>query len=420
MNGLRRFFGGSLSRVIFVWFAVTILATTVIVSVTAAAAFAALGGESRWQSQLRRGQAYLGNRLVTVWDDPEARSSEIHALGDLGLSVTLHAPDGTVIESANLQECGHRALKVPIVRNGETLGRMELCDTDSGPRGGFAGSLALIVLALWIASAVVARRIARPLDDLATAAQRFGGGELDARAPQYDGESELAKLSSAFNGMAERIEAQIEDQKVLLAEVSHELRTPLGHMQVLLELARDNPDEPKHVDALQEEIAAIDDLVEQLLANSRLGFDIARSDHLDPVELAVAAIERVDAPVELLEADENLGVIVGDAALLGAALTNLLRNAQTHGGGVTKFVIERRGSNLAFVVEDRGPGLDPELTDRLFEPFVQGETRQYGLGLGLSLVARIVRAHGGDLIVEGSRVGFSVPRSDRPGDSTGG
>jgi len=406
--GLRRFFGASLSRVIFAWFAFSIFATVVVVGL-AAATFAAVGGESRWQGHLRRGQAYLGNQLVAVWDDPTARSAEVQALGrDLGLSVRLEDPDGALIERAGAAECEARGLEVPVVRDGTMLGRLHVCDTTERPRGGFVFSLALILLALWIASAIVARRIARPLDDLADAAERLGDGELAARAPSYEGESELAKLSGAFNVMAGRIEAQIEDQKALLAEVSHELRTPLGHMRVLLELARDKPGEPKHVDALELEVAAVDDLVEQLLANSRLGFDIARSDELDPTELAIAAVERVGVPVERLEVAQGVGTLHGDASLLGAALTNLLRNAETHGGGVTRFLVEPRDARVAFVVEDAGPGLDPELADQLFQPFVQGETHQSGLGLGLSLVARIVSAHRGELLIDGPRIGFVI------------
>ncbi|HSP79021.1 MAG TPA: ATP-binding protein, partial [Myxococcaceae bacterium] len=117
--------------------------------------------------------------------------------------------------------------------------------------------------------------------------------------------------------------------------------------------------------------------------------------------------------------------LVGDATLLGRALANLLDNARKHGQGVEALRLLERGEALAFCVDDRGPGLQPGEEARIFTPFYRrdlgGEAREAGsLGLGLSLVQRIARAHGGDTFAEnrpggGARVGFTLPRPTRGG-----
>ncbi|XHF22625.1 ATP-binding protein [Corallococcus interemptor] len=117
---------------------------------------------------------------------------------------------------------------------------------------------------------------------------------------------------------------------------------------------------------------------------------------------------------------------MADATLLGRALVNLLDNARKHGVGVEALRIQEHGKeHLAFSVEDRGPGLLPGEEKRIFQPFYRkdrgGEAREAGsLGLGLALVQRIARAHGGDTFAEnrpagGARVGFTVRKAGPPG-----
>jgi two-component system, OmpR family, sensor kinase len=116
--------------------------------------------------------------------------------------------------------------------------------------------------------------------------------------------------------------------------------------------------------------------------------------------------------------------LVGDATLLGRALANLLDNARKHGQGAEALRLFEREGQLAFCVEDRGPGLLPGEETRVFEPFYRkdrgGEAREAGsLGLGLALVRRIARAHGGDTFAEnrpggGARVGFTLRREGPP------
>jgi signal transduction histidine kinase len=257
------------------------------------------------------------------------------------------------------------------------------------------------------------------LRQLAGAAHDFGEGQLERRV-EIVGTGELQEVSTAFNEMAERITDQIEGQRRLLAEVSHELRTPLGHLRLIVEIMRDSGPSAERLDKLEREIEAMDDLVDQLLAGARLDFDLERAGRVDAVDIAVTAAERVGKP-ELLDVGEGVAdaVVFGDAALLTRALSNLVNNAETHGEGLTRLAVHTEGDVVRFVVEDAGPGVEsgPD-SDEPFAAFIRGENGknggESGLGLGLSLVRRIVQAHDGvvrfEPADEGARVAIELPR----------
>jgi two-component system, OmpR family, sensor kinase len=136
--------------------------------------------------------------------------------------------------------------------------------------------------------------------------------------------------------------------------------------------------------------------------------------------VAARALERTGLPAEALSVEVPEAKLTGDATLLGRALANLLDNARKHGQGVEALRLLEREGRLAFCVDDRGPGLLPGEETRIFAPFYRkdrgGEAREAGsLGLGLALVQRIARAHGGDTFAEnrpggGARVGFTLRR----------
>jgi signal transduction histidine kinase len=137
------------------------------------------------------------------------------------------------------------------------------------------------------------------------------------------------------------------------------------------------------------------------------------------VELAIRSLERAGLDPTLLEAEAETMKLRGDAALVLQALANMLRNAVEHGGGVTRLGVHRvpcprpdgaEGQGVAFDVEDAGPGLPTEDLERAFESFHRGgpEPRRGSLGLGLALVRRIARAHGGDATLHNLRPGARV------------
>jgi signal transduction histidine kinase len=307
------------------------------------------------------------------------------------------------------------------------LGTAHVCYSGSRPRRPWRFILPLLLSGgmLWMMSGAIARRLTRPMDELVRAASALGAGKLEARVQLGRGATgEMGVLAESFNDMAARIERQMADQRELLAAVSHELRTPLARLRVLTEILRDGGGDPKTLDNVDREVVELDALVGELLASSRLDFGQVTLRPLDARELAARAVERSGLPAEVLSVEAADTSLVADATLLGRALANLLDNARRHGQGAEALRVLERDGHLAFCVDDRGPGLQPGEETRIFQPFYRkdrgGEAREAGsLGLGLALVQRIARAHGGEAFAEnrpggGARIGFTVQRAGPP------
>jgi len=181
---------------------------------------------------------------------------------------------------------------------------------------------------------------------------------------------------------------------------------------VLTELLRSTADSVT-LDKVEREIAEVDDLIGKLLANSRLDFGTLTLQTLDPCLLVSRAIERAGLDPSVLRNEAPNVNIKGDPTLLDRALCNLLENAQKHGAGVETVHLSSSGENVRLTVSDRGPGFPQESLERVFDAFYRGDGSS-SLGLGLSLVERIARAHSGRAWAEnrpdgGASVHFEMP-----------
>ncbi len=417
--GVARYLRARLQRRIFAWFGVAILLTTLV-----AFGVSSLVGEGPgWNRELEGVRALVSEQFGSVWGDPGARDDLARRISEhlrLGLSLTDAAgkPLGTFGGV-----CIDEPYTTEVHRDGQHLGTVHVCFDER--RAHHASGLLMVFAAisvLWAFSRVIAKRLSRPLAELARVAEELGAGKLDARAEIRHGTGEVAVVASAINEMATRIQRQLADQRELLATVSHELRTPLARIRLLVELLRDGAESP-HLEEIDGEAVAIDDLVAELLASSRIDFAALTTTKVVLREAAERALTRADLDIKILVDRSNSAAISADPTLIARALANLLNNAARHGGGAKALIIEalagegEEEGRIKVFVEDFGPGLPRGEEERIFEPFYRshGNKDQGSPGLGLALVRRIARAHGGDAFAEnraegGARVGFYVAR----------
>jgi signal transduction histidine kinase len=274
---------------------------------------------------------------------------------------------------------------------------------------------ALLLVLVGAASVWFSRRLARPLDQLATAARRFGAGDTTARARLARGD-ELGDLGRAFDEMADRTAALLHAQRQLMADVSHELRTPLARIRVALELAAEDPGAAQDVLAdVGVDLDEIDQLIEDILTTARLDTKHARLERRPARlgELAERAAQRFTArhPGRKLETEVDADREIDcDPALLRRAIDNLLDNAAKYSepGTAVRLVVGESagpaGPRARFAVVDRGIGMSAEELERAGTPFWRADgsrtRRTGGVGLGLALARRIARAHGGDVTLQ--------------------
>jgi two-component system OmpR family sensor kinase len=358
-------------------------------------------------------EQFAAARVGEQWQNVTTRTAILREIGEkLTFGVVLRDTTGKVIE-AHGADCGARKENVPIVdAQGVALGELAVCPP-RGPTGGggpvgqggppqrplrLVIGLMIALLAMWAASGRVARLLAKPLQELAQVADDLGQGKLSSRAAlssRHHGIDELDSLAHSINDMATRIETQLHDQKELLAAVSHELRTPLGHAKLLIEMARDQPNDPKPLDELEIELRELERMVGQLLASARLDFTALSQQNIDAVQLVVRVLERAGVDAARLQVDTEQTTVRGDPALLTQALANLVDNGRRHGGNVVALRLRSTDTMMCFDVLDDGPGFEDGQAETAFEPFQRGPASHGGLGLGLTLVRRIALAHNG-------------------------
>lgn len=283
----------------------------------------------------------------------------------------------------------------------------------------FAGVRGLLLLPLclgfWGIAAWNTARFNRKLAQLSQTLNRILHGEEHLEVEAYT-EGELGILRSEIHKMTVRLREQqqtLQEDKVYLAnslaDLSHQLRTPLTSMNLVAELLTREDLTPQRKAKLCRELSQLlgqmDWLVTTLLKLSKLeaGTIPFHSETIPLEQLVEQAAAPFLIPMELREQAfrvECPGTFTGDVHWTAEAVGNLIKNAMEHtpaGGGIT---IRGRENALfsELVVEDTGPGIDPQDLPHLFERFYRGSSRtSHGFGIGLSLSQRIVTGQGGTI-----------------------
>lgn len=426
------------------------LALLVLVALTLGVAGFFLGRDGHWRTSPSRLAQHAGSILASAPDDALPRLVEQLA-DELDVSVAVYSESGRLLVAAGprpplavARSAGASVHPAHFRRFGGAApaghGRSLRLVLNAGEGDWLLrvfGTLALVVGVVALVSAPLARAIARPIERLAFTARRLGQGDLAARSG-LSGRGEIGALGRTFDEMAERLERLLRAQRQLLADVSHELRTPLARIRVSLALAGEGRpgDASRHRQAIEEDVAALETLIGDLLTASRLdagGALVLHRESVDARVLTRQALERLERlhPGRRVEMGPGNAeatawpalTLSAEQALLARVLDNLLDNAARYSEGPVELAVEALDEGVVWTVRDHGIGISPEDQAQLFTPFFRTDRSRDrhtgGAGLGLLLSKRIVEAHGGTLALksrtgEGTRVTVWLPAATVP------
>jgi two-component system OmpR family sensor kinase/two-component system sensor histidine kinase BaeS len=289
----------------------------------------------------------------------------------------------------------------------------------------FFGLILLMMMITWGIRSL--RRMSGPLDNLLEASSKVAEGDFSAHLEEK-GPPEVRALTRGFNSMAERLQANDQQRRAMLADVSHELRTPITVIQGNVEGILDGlyPADEARLKSIMEETQILSRLVDDLrtLALAESGSLQLRREPTDLGELirdtvtgfeSQANEKEVRVELSLTDIDEvNI-----DPQRVREVLSNLISNAlrYTSRGGVVKIglIVTPSGLERSVVlfVEDNGPGIESADLPHVFERFYKSSDSG-GMGLGLSIAKYLIEAHGGKIWAEsevgrGTKISFTLP-----------
>ena len=268
---------------------------------------------------------------------------------------------------------------------------------------------------------MVAQAALVPVQRLTQGAERVAETRSPAHRIEVGGNDELGRLANSFNSMLEALDDSQKSQRQLIADASHELRTPLTSLRTNIEVlarADELPEEERKelLSDLKVQIQELTVLVGDLIDLARGDEPAAGEEEIRLDQLVERAVQRIRTHWTSVEfvTDLQPSLVRGAPSRLDRAIANLLDNAgKWSPAGATVEVRVRDGE---VTVRDHGPGIDPADLPHIFDRFYRAsEARAMpGSGLGLSIVRRVVEAHGGTVTAEAAEGGGALFRLTLP------
>lgn len=264
--------------------------------------------------------------------------------------------------------------------------------------------LLLLLIMLSLSGFWIARRMAKPMTQLAQAAERFGTGQEQSQLSET-GPREVRHTIRAFNRMQQRIKKQIKDRSLMLAAVSHDLKTPITVLRLRAEYIEDREMKDKTLATLAE-MEAI------LTATLNFSRDEAADEQSRDTDLAALIQSLVDDHTDLGEKVEYNGperlIIQCRPVSLKRAINNIVVNAIRYADGCS-IALNKATDSVQILIQDQGPGIPEDKLQQVLTPFYRLEQSRNrdtgGVGLGLAVANSIVLAHGGEMALSNREAG---------------
>jgi len=265
------------------------------------------------------------------------------------------------------------------------------------------------IFALWITvpafimviiSLIFLKNQTRPITNLARAAERFGRGEkVEEFKPS--GASEIRQAGHEFDKMRKRIERHINQRTEMLSGISHDLRTPLTRMKLQLAFIKDE----ETVKKLTEDINEMEKMLNEYLQFTSSSY-VEKDEMFNLSELISNIIEKYN--------NENISKNLipriyfnGRKNLINRCINNLVDNALKYANKV-EISLNKKNSSLFIIIDDDGPGISKNEYENVFKPFYKIDKgradSKSSVGLGLSISSDIVKSHGGNIVLEKSKM----------------
>ncbi|MEK2472696.1 HAMP domain-containing sensor histidine kinase [Streptomyces noursei] len=381
--------------------------------------FLGFGGALAVCSALMVAIIYVGIRYLPTYDlttPVEVPSPSSTAPGAIRPTPDA-APPKTLQEGRRIDTSG-------LIRNKEDVWSTVLLVSVSG---------VLVVLVVGLGAGwVLSRRLLAPLHTINRAAAKAGEGDLSYRINAQGPADELKQLADTFDTTLARLEESFAAHQRFAANASHELLTPLATTRAILQMAAADPSKEEIaelVPMLRETNERNIRVVQELLRLAAADQAIHDTEPVDLAELAGQTVDaaRADRPAQASSVSLALATdtaaactVRGSATLLRQLVVNLVDNACTHNvpGGTVRVRVAAHDDEVVLEVANTGPPVDPDVVDRLFEPFYRARPRvasdRSGHGLGLALVRSLVHGHHGTVTARAQPTGGLVVRVTLP------